>query len=177
MRHFSSWIALAALAAFAAQAAVVYKWTDADGLVHYSDQPVPGAEKIMIAGQSSLGTPAGPKGGPPPAARKPLAAIGYSQFALTSPTPEQTFFGDEPITVHLDLVPALKEGQTILWHLSGQDLSDDTNATSFTLPHLDRGTYAISATLSDPATGSSQSTDSVTFYVHQPSVLSPQHKH
>jgi hypothetical protein len=177
MRRFSSWIALAALTAFTAQSAVVYKWTDADGVVHYSDQPVPGAEKIVIAGQSSLGTSAGPKGGPPPPAKKPLPALGYSQFSIASPTPEQTFFGDEPIPVHLNLAPELKEGQTIAWHLSGQDLSDDTNATSFTLPHLDRGTYAISATLSDPATGSSQSTESVTFYVHQPSVLSPQHKH
>jgi len=28
----------------AAHALVVYKWTDAQGVVHFSDQPVPGAE-------------------------------------------------------------------------------------------------------------------------------------
>lgn len=160
-----------------AQAAVVYKWTDADGVIHYSDQPVPGAEKIVIAGQSNLGTGAGAKAAGTPAKKPTVAALGYSEFSIATPTPEQTFFGDEPIGVRLNLVPALKEGQILAWHLSGQDLTDDTNATSFTLPHLDRGTYMISATLSDPQSGASQSTGSVTFYVRQPSVLSPQHKH
>ncbi|NNE61472.1 MAG: DUF4124 domain-containing protein, partial [Woeseia sp.] len=32
----------------AAASAQVYKWTDADGVVHYSDQPTPGAEIIDI---------------------------------------------------------------------------------------------------------------------------------
>jgi uncharacterized protein DUF4124 len=179
MRRLFPWIALATFAAFACRAAVVYKWTDSDGVVHYSDQPVPGAEKIVIAGQSSLGTGASTKAGAQQAAaKKPqVPALGYSQFSIGAPTPEQTFFGDEPIAVRLDLVPALKEGQTLTWHLGGQDLSGDTNATSFTLPHLDRGTYSISATLSDPQSGTSQSTESVTFYVHQPSLLSPEHKH
>ena len=40
------WIGLGLIAACAAPAAVIYKWTDADGVVHYSDQAVPGAEKI-----------------------------------------------------------------------------------------------------------------------------------
>ena len=47
---------LACLATFAGQAAVVYKWTDADGVVHYSDQPVPGAEKIYTASSAAVGS-------------------------------------------------------------------------------------------------------------------------
>ena len=43
------WIVLGLLTAVAAQSAVIYKWTDANGVVHYSDQPVPGAEKIITA--------------------------------------------------------------------------------------------------------------------------------
>ena len=49
-------------------------------------------------------------------------------------------------------------------------------ATQFTLPHLDRGTYAIAATITDQTTGESLSTDSVSFFVRQPSELAPQHK-
>ena len=45
------WIGLGLFAALAAgvatHAAVVYKWVDADGVVHLSDQPVPGAERIV----------------------------------------------------------------------------------------------------------------------------------
>ena len=37
-------------------------------------------------------------------------------------------------------------------------------------------TYAITATITDPQSGESRSTESVTFYVRQPSELSPQHQ-
>lgn len=169
---------LASLAAFAAQAAVVYKWTDSDGVVHYSDQPVPGAEKITTS-SSTAGTVTG-QAGPAPAAesKKPVGGLGYSAFAITSPTPEQAFFGDETISAHLSLEPALLPGHTVTWHLDGGQIEDPgPTATDVTLPHLDRGTYGISATVTNPGTGESRTTDRVTFYVHQPSELSPQHKH
>jgi hypothetical protein len=171
---------LASLAAFAGQAAVVYKWTDSDGIIHYSDQPVPGAQKIFTAsgptpgGSVSSARSANPEGSP-----KQNAAPGanYSQFAITSPLPDQTFFGDDVISVHLALAPPLKPNQTITWHLNGKQLEDqDPTATQFTLPHLDRGTYAIAATITDQTTGESLSTDSVSFFVRQPSALSPQHQ-
>jgi hypothetical protein len=167
---------LAALAAFAGQAAVVYKWTDADGLVHYSDQPVPGAEKIVTNGQPTLGT--GAAGAPKAAnaAKKPAAAPGLGIITITSPVQQQSFFGDEPIGAHLAMEPDIKPSQTITWHLSGRDLEEGANATQFTLPHLDRGTYDLSATVKDRDTGASQTTSGVTFYVRQPSLLSPEHR-
>ncbi|MGP0088234.1 MAG: DUF4124 domain-containing protein, partial [Steroidobacteraceae bacterium] len=45
-------LALGLFAAVVAQAAVVYKWTDADGVVHFSDQPEPGAEKIYTSAEA-----------------------------------------------------------------------------------------------------------------------------
>jgi hypothetical protein len=172
---------LACLVALSAQAAVVYKWTDSDGVIHYSDQPVPGAEKIITAGspapggsvssarQANPGVPAAPK-------KNVAPGLDYSQFSITSPLPDQTFFGDDVISVHLALVPGLKPDQTITWHLNGRQLDQGPTATQFTLPHLDRGTYAIAATITDQNTGESLSTDSVSFFVRQPSELSPQHK-
>jgi Domain of unknown function (DUF4124) len=166
MHPWRSWILLASLATFAGQAAVIYKWTDSSGLVHYSDQPVPGAEKIVTA------TRAAPAG-----AASRAASPGYSQFAITSPAPDQTFFGDDVINAHLALDPALKANQTITWHLNGRELEDSTQtATQMTLPHLDRGTYAIAATITDQSTGESLSTDSVSFFVRQPSELAPLHQ-
>jgi len=172
---------LAALATFAGQAAVVYKWTDSDGVVHYSDQPVPGAEKIITSAnptaRTASATRSGAAAGTPAAKKNAPPGLAYNQFAITSPTPDQTFFGDDVVSVHLALDPALKPDQIITWHLNGRELDDQgPNATQFNLPHLDRGTYAIAATITDPATGSSLSTDSVSFFVRQPSSLSPQHK-
>jgi hypothetical protein len=181
MHPWRPWIVLASLAAFAGHAAVVYKWTDSDGVVHYSDQPVAGAEKIFTAssptpgGSVSPARTANPAGSPP---RKIVApGLNYSQFSITSPLPDQTFFGDDVISVHLTLIPALKPDQTITWHLNGKQLEDQgPTATQFSLPHLDRGTYALAATVTDQTTGESASTDSVSFFVRQPSALSPQHR-
>lgn len=172
---------MSVLAAFGTRAAVVYKWTDATGLVHYSDQPVPGAEKIVTATNSApngaAAAPAAPSGPTAPAAKKPPAsALDYIQFSITSPARDQAFFGDEVISVHLALDPALKPDQTITWHLNGKQLDDQgPDTTQFTLQSLARGTYALTATITDQATGESKSTDS-SFFVRQPSLLSPQHK-
>lgn len=170
----------ALLATFAGQAAVVYKWTDPDGVVHYSDQPVPGAEKIFTAGSSAPSAPAtrgSSENSTTPAPKKVAApGLNYNQFAITSPVPDQTFFGDDVISVHLALEPGLKPDQTITWHLNGKELSQGPTATQFSLPPLDRGTYALAATITDQITGQSVSTDSISFFVRQPSALSPLHR-
>ena len=167
---------LASLAAFAGQAAVVYKWTDADGVIHYSDQPVPGAEKIYTAG--STGPAAGPSPNVVAQQAQPRTPVGqrlnYARFSITSPTPDQTFFGDDVIAVQLALEPGLKPDQTLTWHLNGRQLDDQgAAALAFALPRLDRGTYVLAATITDQSTGESLSTDSVNFFVRQPSELAP----
>jgi hypothetical protein len=172
---------LGCLAAFAGQAAVIYKWTDSEGVVHYSDQPVPGAEKIYTTSSSTSRTASADRANADtaaPAPKKPATGrMNYTQFAITSPNADQTFFGDEIVGVHLALAPALKEDQTITWHLNGKQLDDvGPNATQVTLPRLDRGAYVIAATITDQETGESLTTDSVNFYVRQPSELSPQHQ-
>jgi hypothetical protein len=170
---------VAVLAAFAGHAAVVYKWTDAAGVVHYSDQPEPGAEKVQTATGAAKAAAAPALSNPDPAdpdAEKATLVLGYAQFAVASPTPEQVFFGDEPISVNLAVSPALKQNHTLVWNLNGKELQEHANSSLFSLSSLERGTYVIAATVSDPETGQSRSTDNVTFYVRQPSLLAPQHQ-
>jgi Domain of unknown function (DUF4124) len=173
------WLGMSLLAAFAVQAAVVYKWVDADGVVHFSDQPTPGAEKIFTS-SSSAGTvttaPRSQSGAQQPQRSAATSGLGYSEFSIASPVNDQTFFGDDVIAVHLNLEPGLKPNQSITWHLNGKQLEFPPDATSFPLPHLDRGAYTLAATITDQQTSDSQSSNTVTFYVRQPSALSPQHK-
>ena len=173
------WLGMGLLAVFAVQAAVVYKWVDADGVVHFSDQPTPGAEKIYTSSSSTAAAASTPRspGGAPQAPRSAAASgLGLTEFSITSPVNDQTFFGDDVIAVHLNLEPGLKPSQSITWHLNGKQLEFPPDATSFPLPHLDRGAYTLAATITDQETSESQSGNSVTFYVRQPSALSPQHK-
>jgi hypothetical protein len=165
-------------AAFAAHAGAIYKWTDADGVVHYSDQEAPGSERIYTASSniSSSKSTAGKTSAAALPQRNNASALAYSEFSITSPKPDETFFGDNPVGVNLMLVPGLRGGQSLTWHLNGKQVDEAANSTSFVLPRLDRGSYVLAATITDPQTGDSQSTGSITFFVRQPSGLAPQHK-
>ena len=184
MHPCRSWILVGACASwlvpFAAQALVVYKWTDTQGVVHFSDQPVPGAEKVLtssapehagILGQTASG-PAAPQGKP-----KADRTLSTAKIAIASPAPEQTFTGGESVPVSLSVDGDLKPSWTVVWTLNGAQVQGQAPAaTSFTLTDLARGVYTIEATVSDASTGESKSADAVTFNVMRPSVLSPQHK-
>jgi hypothetical protein len=169
-------LALGLLTALSVQAAVIYKWVDADGVVHYSDQASPGAEKIVTATSSAAGA-AGPRSGTAATFQMPQQAepkgLNYSEFSISSPLPDQAFFGDDVVAVHLTLSPALRPNQAITWHLNGKQLDFPPDSVSFALPRLDRGTYALTATITDQQTGESQNSNGVTFFVRQPSALSP----
>ena len=172
------WLAVSLLIALTAQAAVVYKWVDADGVVHFSDQASPGAEKIYTSAPNISSSPRGKatvRG--QLAAPKPVASgSDNTELSITSPVNDQTFFGDDVIAVHLSLAPPLRINHAITWHLNGKQLEFPPDAISFVLPHLDRGAYALAATDTDQQTGESQTSNTVTFYVRQPSALSPLHK-
>jgi hypothetical protein len=184
MHPCRSWILVGACASwlvpFAAQALVVYKWTDAQGVVHFSDQPVPGAEKVLtssgpghagILGQSSTAAPAAP------AKSKTDKSLSAATIAIASPIPEQTFTGGESVPISLSVDGDLKPSWTIAWSLNGAQVQGQSpTSTSFTLTDLARGVYTIEATVTDAATGESKAADPVTFNVLRPSLLSPQHK-
>ena len=166
-------MALGAVTSLASFATTVYRWTDAGGVVHFSDQPEPGAEKVPIGPAKPYGTPkVKPQKTAPEAPKKAqLAHLGYTVVAVSSPAAEQTFF-DEPIPVALSLSPELQEGHTLTWFLNGTPIEQTTG--SFVIKVLDRGAYSIYATITDTGTQETTSSSPVSFYVRQPSVLSPQ---
>ncbi len=108
MHPRQTWLAIGLLTAFTVQAAVIYKWVDADGVVHYSDQSSPGAEKIVTAVPSARPRhrqPATPSTPGVPPQRPAQGGLNYVEFSITSPTPDQTFFGDDVVAVHLNSQP------------------------------------------------------------------------
>jgi hypothetical protein len=177
-----SWIALGLLAVFAGslavRAAVVYRWVDADGVVHFSDQPVPGAEKIVTVYKSTrgFGAPPGSPGSPSPKPKSAGSTLDFDQFAIVSPGKEETITGNQPVAVHLALQPDLKPTQAITWSLNGTTVTQPPDATQFTLEDLPRGTYTLAATVTDQTSGEKKSAESVTFYVVRTSLFSPQRK-
>ena len=184
MHPCRSWILVGACASwlvpFTTQALVVYKWTDAQGVVHFSDQPVPGAEKVYTSGPPGRAGILGPSGaGPTASSAQPKTDKGLAaaKIAISSPAPQQAFTGGESVPIALSTEVDLKPTWTVVWTLNGAEVQGQpTNATQFTLTDLPRGVYTIEATVTDSATGESKAAQAVTFNVMRPSLLSPQHK-
>src|SRR6202034_1756125 len=111
-RHVSlSILTLAALAVLAssavAQTITTYRWVDAQGVVHYSDTPQPGAQKIEVQSAQTYRAPAAPKGSNPSQKPTTQATASAYQCGITAPTPEQSFYNPESIAISVSVSPAL----------------------------------------------------------------------
>jgi Domain of unknown function (DUF4124) len=160
----------------AALAATVYRWVDENGVVHYSDQPHPNAEKLQVhAAQtykpSALDAPAagGGGGGAPGAAPAP-----YRGCAIVSPQDGQNFANVDSLTVVVQTDPVLHQGDKVYVVVDGQALNGgNPTGSQFVLSPVDRGTHTAQAQVKDSSGAVQCQTPPVTFEVHQNSILNP----
>jgi|HubBroStandDraft_5_1064220.scaffolds.fasta_scaffold136231_2 hypothetical protein len=125
-----------------AWAATVYKWVDDNGVVHFSDQPNPKAQKIEVAGAQTYGAPA-PSAAPPSAAA-PAPATVPPVCVIDSPATGQVFIDTFSITGHVTLAHAGPEGSQTMLRLDGNDISPLLGAGgSFALSQVDRGEHTL----------------------------------
>jgi uncharacterized protein DUF4124 len=151
-----------------AHAATLYKWVDENGVVHYSDRPEPGAEKIHVnAAQTYKAPPVAPSD----SSRKLPPAVSYSRVAIASPIAEQVFVntgGSVPVAA--DVQPSLQPGHQLWFLLDGSRVEGlSPNSTSVTLDNVDRGEHSLAAQVSDAAGTPIVTSAPVTFYVRIPS--------
>ncbi|HEY0767539.1 MAG TPA: DUF4124 domain-containing protein [Steroidobacteraceae bacterium] len=165
------------LACSLAVAATVYKWVDEKGVVHYSDQPHPNAQKMQVQAaqtyKASDNRPAAP-GGAAPAPGGPAQAPSYQGCAIAEPADEQTFTNVDSLTVVVRTDPAIRPGDQVFLMLDGQPLNGGAPTGSpFVLTPVDRGTHTLQALVRSSDGGLMCQTPGVTFNVHQVSVLNP----
>lgn len=165
-----------ALTAFGADQSTTttYRWVDAQGVVHYSDTPQPGAEQLKIhpAQTYSAAHAPGQSSGSP--AEQSAGSV-YQSCSVQQPAAEQSFFAPESIPVRLSLQPNLRSEDHVSVTLDGAPLEPvGDSPLNFRISDPDRGTHTLIVTVRD-ASGSVVCTSSgVTFYVQRPSRLSPQ---
>ena len=171
-------LALAALACLGSTAlagngnpVTVYKWVDAHGVVHYSDQPRPGAKKLQIAGAQTFSAPPAPA---MPSSQAPQESAprsrGYRSCAITRPRNQQMLMNVYKATAVVNTDPPLRSGNRIRLFYDGRQLSG--GGPAFTFP-VNRGQHTVSAVVVDRFGQILCETSTVTFYVHQPSILNP----
>ncbi len=158
-----------------ALAATVYRWVDENGVVHYSDQPHPNAEKLQVHGAqtykpSALDTAPGGGGGPASSA----APAPYHGCAIVQPQDGQAFANIDSLTVVVQTDPVLHQGDKVYVTVDGQALNGGApTGPQFVLSPVDRGTHTAQAQVKDAGGAVQCQTPPVTFEVHQNSILNP----
>jgi len=152
-------------------ATTLYRWVDAQGVIHFSDTPQPGAKKIEVSPAQTF-----------PATTTPGTVVAvpatqrvYQSCQISQPTAEQSFYAPEVIGISVHLVPDLRAGDQLSMSVDGHGISSiNGSALDFELPMPDRGAHTLQAVVRDAQGHTLCSSPSVTFYVQRPSLLSPQ---
>ncbi|MEJ2604589.1 MAG: DUF4124 domain-containing protein [Gammaproteobacteria bacterium] len=162
--------------------AQVYKWVDEDGVVHYTDRPVEGAEEVDLPETKGTTFRRPEPVTPGPAARSSDGrddgqeqGQAYESFRIVQPSDEETLWNiGATLEVSLSLSPALSQGHGVEVWFDGSVLeSPDPTSLNFTIPEVYRGTHTLWARVVDAAGRVLIQTDEVTIYVRQTSVVNP----
>jgi len=155
MRHL---IVLMIVIAVSQVWAGVYKWTDEEGNIHYSDKPVHQAEELSVPGLPASDTAGSAKEAQAPDKGELDAWVngdeqedkGYGQFEIVSPEEGQTFRNDNgELEVGILLQPALKPGHKIQVLVDANPVQADVSSTQMVLRNLSRGTHQLQAQIID----------------------------
>ena len=176
------WLCLLALtiaaAAGPASAVTVWRWVDQDGVVHYSDRPVEGAERIELSGpQTFPGQPGLAPAAPGRSASSPARQedqAPYRRFEIVAPAQQETLWnigGTLAVTVALE--PPLQPGHRLDVYLDGERRNLGATSTQLTVPEVYRGLHTLQAVIVDESGSEVLRSLAVTFMVQQTSILNP----
>jgi hypothetical protein len=149
----------------------LWSWKDSDGVVHYSDRPVPGAKRIEIATMT-------PESAPPPAppvttpSGAPKAAAPVDQYEVLeiyAPEDGESFFGlESQVTVRVRSDPELIPGHQLRVFIDSQPVEKDPTAYVVTLGPFERGAHSVTAQIVDENGKPLALSESRTFFIKQP---------
>ena len=170
---------LALLGLFLATAATadVWRWVDENGVVHFSDTPVEGAEQIDVSEANRttgarVFTPAPRVAGEGQQQPAEPETFRYESFSVASPAAEETLWNIEgTLNVSLALTPPLQSGHQVRVYFDGNPQM--VNSTSFTLNEVWRGVHNIQAEVLDETGRLMIRTQPNRFYVQQTTVRGP----
>jgi len=170
---------LLALLVAAGAVAEAYKWTDTEGVVHYSDRPEPGAELIDL-GESRSSARQKPTTRPGPTTRAADTSnndvpdepqsTGYQSIEIASPAAEETLWNIAgTLNVTISLTPELRPGHQVRVYFDGEPQM--VSGASFQLQEVYRGVHNLQAEIIDETGKLIIRSRPSRFYVQQNSIL------
>jgi hypothetical protein len=174
-------ILLSALSVTSVSGAPAWTWVDANGTVHYSDTPVPGAKQIELAGAQGFGnaapsqpsTAATSTNAPAtPQATQPTTA--YRTFNVVSPGQQETLWNiGGNLNVELAIEPRLQPNHRVDVFLDGQRRNLSATGPQLSVPDVFRGIHTLQAVIVDQRGTEIIRSLATTFMVQQTSIQNP----
>ena len=167
-------ILLSALSGTAASAAPAWTWVDANGVVHYSDRPVPGARQVELAGAQVIGTRSRASTPRVSGQAESGPATVYERIEILRPADQETLWNiGTTLPVQVRFQPALQPGHRYDVLLDGQRRNLNTVAPSVTIPDVFRGTHTVQVVVIDATGTELVRSETRTFFVQQTSTQNP----
>jgi hypothetical protein len=167
-RTFIAVISILAAGVVLAQA---YKWTDENGIVHYSDRPIEGAVRVVLStdGRRPRPTPAPRATRSAEESAEPAEAFSYELLSFGTPLPEETLWNIEGVlNVSLVVQPALLQGHRVRVYFDGTPRM--VTGSTFQIQEVYRGVHNIQAEIIDEADALMIRSMPNRFYVQQNSI-------
>ncbi len=154
-----------------------WTWVDENGLQHFSDRPMPGAQRIdLVDVQTIVPGPTARAATPSPSSERASSeqATFYRVFKVISPSQQETLWNIEGnLNVQVELTPSLRPGHHFDVYLSGQLIDLNVVSPQFTVPEVYRGLHSLQAVIVDASGQEVLRSLAVTFMVQQTSLLNP----
>lgn len=176
-------ILLSALSVTSVSGAPAWTWVDANGQVHYSDTPFPGAKQVELTGAQGFGTarpqpsaaasPARQAAPAPTNGQAPAATI-YRTFNIVSPGQQETLWNiGTTLTVQVALEPRLQSSHRLDVLIDGQRRNLDSMSLAISVPEVFRGSHTLQAVIVDQRGTEILRSPLTTFVVQQTSLQNP----
>ena len=165
-------ILLSALFGTTASSAPAWTWVDANGTVHFSDKPEPGARQVELAGAQGFGLTVPARTARAAAATDQEAP--YQVIDIVSPADQETLWNIATVlNVQVRVQPALQPGHRYDLVFDGQRRNVNTTSPRVALQDVFRGSHSLQAIVIDAAGTELMRSAPRTFFVQQTSVQNP----
>jgi hypothetical protein len=167
-------ILLFALAGTGARAAPAWTWIDANGTVHFSDRPVPGARQVELTSAQSFNSQQPVRAARAEAQAGAAPTAPYRGIEIASPAEQETLWNiGAVLTVQVSFDPPLRPGHYYDLIYDGQRRNLTATSPRVTLLDVFRGQHTLQAVVLDSNGRELMRSPARTFYVQQTSALNP----
>lgn len=152
--------------------AEVYRWVDPEGVVHFADEPVPGAKPVRNKSITTI--PAKAFTSSTDKTKRSAELQHYEYIKITAPTSQSTIWdANGRVAVVLECKPALRKQDGIVLLLDNQAIAKPTKNRLIALAGITRGAHTLSAKIVNGQHKTIQSSKTVVFYLQKPRLTKP----